>query len=125
MIIGIGIDVVSIKRFDKYAKNEKFLKKIFTENELNFCFKRKSKKTASLAARFSAKESFLKALNIGFSKGLILKDIELISEKSGNPKISLSGKAKDLYNKSSGNNILVSISHEEDYAISMVIIERN
>lgn len=110
-INGIGIDIVSINRFEKLYDRykEKFTKKIFTLNETKEAIE-KGHFIQSLSGKFSAKEAFIKAIN---KKIFNLTDIEVLSNKDGKPFINY----KNIkYN-------LISISHERDYAIAIVIIE--
>lgn len=112
MIIGIGIDILNIKRFEKIVKNNKnLLKRIFTENELNL-FENFSEKYLHLAGRFSLKEAIIKAgkdyLNIKS-----FKDIEILKDSDGKP----------LLTKPNGK-IFISVSHDGDYVVSIAIIEK-
>lgn len=111
MIIGIGIDIVNIKRFEKVVKNNpEILKRIFTENELNL-FENYKNKYLHLAGRFSLKESIIKAgqnyLNIKS-----FKDIEILKDENGKPIVA----------KPKGK-IFISISHDENYVVSFAVIE--
>lgn len=111
MIIGIGIDIVNIKRFEDVVKNNpNILTRIFTENELNL-FEHYKNKYLHLAGRFSIKESIIKAgknyLNIKS-----FKDIEILKDETGKPIIT----------KPKGK-IFISLSHDENYVVSIAIIE--
>ncbi len=112
MIKGIGVDIVSVGRikaiYEKFG--EKFLRKVFTENEIKYCFSHKNP-FPHFAARFAAKEAVIKALNK--PEGLRLKDIEIIKSIDGSPKIVIGDKPQTL--------IHCSLSHEKDYAIAFVI----
>ena len=110
-ISGVGIDIVSINRIAKiyYKYKEKFTDKIFTLNEIKEA-NEKGHFIQSISGKFSAKEAFIKA---SIQKISNLKDIEILSNIEGKPCISHENKK---YN-------LVSISHEKDYAIAVVIIE--
>jgi len=110
-ISGVGIDIVSINRIEKiYNKyKEKFTNKIFTSNEIQEAIE-KGHFMQSLSGKFSAKEAFIKASN---KKIYNLKDIEVLSNMDGKPYINFENKK---YN-------LLSISHEKDYAIAVVIIQ--
>ena len=91
-IIGIGTDIVNIKRIDhslrKYGFS--FKNKIFSKNEISYCEKRKNS-SAFYAKRFAAKEAFSKALGTGIRKGVNLKDIEISNNVQGKPSILLKG----------------------------------
>lgn len=107
----VGIDIVEVERIKSaIEKNPKFIEKVFTEKEIEYCEARKNK-YESYAGRFAAKEALSKAIGTGF-RDLSFLDIEVTNNALGNPKISY----KDI--KAS-----ISISHETHYAISIVIIE--
>ena len=117
-----GVDIIEIDRIknsiEKY--NETFLKKVFTENEINYCESHKAAKYQHYAARFASKEAVAKMLGTGFTKGIELCDIEIINEVSGKPEVKLHGKAKEIFEEKY-DKMDISISHSKEYAISMVI----
>lgn len=123
MILGHGIDIVSVDRIDQMIKKwgDSFLKKIYALSEIAYCKKRKN---ASLhfASRFAAKEAFAKALGIGITDGIRLSEIETVKEKSGAPMIRLKGKTSKIAKKKGVKEIYLSLSDEEDYAIASVIL---
>ncbi|MBU6339602.1 MAG: holo-ACP synthase [Rickettsiales bacterium] len=129
MIIGIGIDTVSVSRIEKLISEsgDNFLKKIFTDSEIN---KAQSKnltnaKTLFLAKRFAAKEAFSKAIGLGIGRGINFKDIEIDNDKLGKPFINiLNQKEEFIKNHFSVKNFVVhlSLSDEADHAIAMVTI---
>uniref|UniRef100_A0A7V3ZT65 Holo-[acyl-carrier-protein] synthase n=2 Tax=candidate division WOR-3 bacterium TaxID=2052148 RepID=A0A7V3ZT65_UNCW3 len=115
----IGIDIVNIGRIKKlYEKyGERFLKKVFTDEEIRYSLERKNF-INHLAGRFAAKEAFLKAIGTGLSKGISLKDVEVRREK-GAPHLNLYGKAKEML----GNKrVEISITHDKDYSIGVCIV---
>lgn len=108
-IIGLGIDIVEIKRFKKFKnRNEAFLKKVFTKNELDYCFSFRDS-APPLAGIFAAKEAVVKAAS---GKASIL-DVEIRHHKNGQPKIFTKNKSR--------KDILVSISHTKDLACAVAI----
>lgn len=118
VIIGTGIDLVFIPRFEVVADKwkDRFLDRVFTTAERDFCFQR-ANPVPSLAARFAAKEAFFKAARI---RRLSWKDIEIINDASGQPSFRLSGEAARMHGT---HNILLSLSHDGDYAAAQVTIE--
>jgi|TARA_B110000438_G_C15639940_1_gene574852 holo-[acyl-carrier protein] synthase len=125
-IFGIGTDIVSIKRIKKSLKlhGSKFKKRVFTNKEIKYCEK-KSNPSAFFAKRFAAKEALSKAIGIGISKGLNLKDIEVLNDFKGKPSIQLNGKAKIIVKKKINNkkyNVHLSLSDDEPWAIATVIV---
>ncbi|MBI5755682.1 MAG: holo-ACP synthase [Nitrospirae bacterium] len=125
MIIGTGIDIVAIKRIrDAEAKwGRRFLDRVFTEGEIKYAFIHKSP-YIYLAARFAAKEAMMKALGTGLINGLKWKDVEVINKESGRPEVVLHGKVKDIATHTGVTNIHLSISHDGEYAIAHVLLER-
>jgi holo-[acyl-carrier protein] synthase len=107
--MNIGIDIEEVKRFDKYVKNDAYLKRIFSKTEIEYCLK-KARPAQSLAARFAAKEAIWKALN---NKQLIISDISIKNTKDGAPEVYIKGKKQ--------NKIKVSLSHTKEYASAVAI----
>ncbi len=124
-ILGIGIDIIKIKRIKyinkKYKK--KFLKKILTKNEL-IEYKKKKNKIKYLAKKFTSKEAISKALGTGIKKGINFKSFEIYHNKYGKPKIKLFKKALLIFKKKKAKNINISITDEKKYAQSIVIISK-
>jgi holo-[acyl-carrier protein] synthase len=119
-----GVDIVDVKRIeDTLTANAKFAAKVFTEAEVVYCESKKLGKYESYAARFAAKEAFLKALGIGMYAGAALTEIEVVKDRAtGRPDLRLSGGAADIYGKKDGFSISVSLSHTEDTAIAIVVM---
>ncbi|OIO34823.1 MAG: holo-[acyl-carrier-protein] synthase [bacterium (Candidatus Ratteibacteria) CG_4_10_14_3_um_filter_41_18] len=122
MIFGSGIDIVHIKKLKKTTEKwgERFSHRIFTSRELNYCYQKKSP-FQHLAARFAAKEAFLKALEGEKNKELKWKEIEIDNKESGQPFYRLRGFGKSLMNKE-GIKPFLTISHSKDYAIAHCIL---
>jgi holo-[acyl-carrier protein] synthase len=121
MITGIGIDLVDIRRMERWKNNLKLLERYFNAEELSYILSQKS--ALSLAARFAAKEAFGKALGTGLTN-LVLKDIMVINQDNGKPELRLMGTAQDAMKKAGADKAHVSLSHERENAIAMVILER-
>lgn len=123
MIYGIGTDITKVNRFEKWVKNPEILKRFFHELEI---VEKKNVNAACehYASRFAVKEAFSKALGTGFT-GFDLKEICVTKNDEGKPFVSLSGKAADLFLERCGKAAIhLSISHEKEYAIAYVIIEK-
>lgn len=122
MILGVGIDIVEIKRIKSAIEsNEKFLEKIFTSTELEY-LKSRNLRPEYVAGRFAAKEAVAKALGTGF-RGFDFKDIEIDRTTLGKPIVILKGKAKLIAKKEGQYSIHLSISHGEDSAVAYAILE--
>lgn len=130
MILGFGIDLVSIKRieglFDKFG--QKFTGKIFTKHEIDFAANlNKDRQLEYFAKRFAVKEAFSKASGLGIGRGIDFIDVETINDKNGKPEVKLTSKAKLFLEKYFGTEdimINVSIADEVDLAIASVIISK-
>lgn len=124
MIFGIGIDIIEIHRIKQSIEkfDERFLNKIYTQTELDYCQSKKNK-YQHYAARFAAKEAIAKALATGWSKGFRWKDIEIFNEKSGMPSVSLSGNLKSFLG--SDKSLKITMSHSEHYVTCFAIIYAN
>lgn len=122
MVIGLGIDFVNVKRMRHWVEEDGIIKRYFHENEIEASLSRGSSSTLSFAARFAAKEAFGKALGTGL-RGLRLTDIEVKNNHNGKPDIILHETALEAFMDHGGISILLSLSHEEDAAVAVVIIE--
>ena len=122
MIIGLGTDIIEIERVRKAAGRKNFRDRVFTEIEQAYCESRGSHSAASYAARFAAKEAFFKALGTGIFTQL--KDVEVINDKRGAPKISLHGKAATLAEEMRVNKISLSLSHSLEFATAICVLEK-
>jgi phosphopantetheine--protein transferase-like protein len=115
MIIGIGIDIVEISRFQNV--NEKLLSKLFSEKELSYLL---TKKIESTAGAFAAKEAIVKSLGCGF-KSITPRCIEITHNINGMPGVILYENALAISKRLGVSKIDVSISHEKKYAIAFAI----
>ena len=122
MIYGIGNDIISVERIQKSIENygERFLNKVFTEEEVTYCELYGNKKYVHYAARFAIKESFSKAVGTGLAKGFKMNEVGVINEKSGKPTLVLKGELSEKYGHLLSH---ITISHADEYAIAMVILE--
>ncbi len=116
----IGIDIIEVERVEAAIEKhgEKFLRRIFTRKEIEYC-SRKRKAHQSFAGRFAAKEAVLKAMGTGLSSGIRWKDIEILNDEYGRPYVILHGRARELLN---GRRVDISISHSDTCATAVCII---
>ena len=125
MILGIGIDIIDIRRIKKIIikYGDRFLKKCFLQTEIHKSENRRNT-IQSYAKRYAAKEACAKALGTGLAKGVFWKNISVQNNLFGKPSIKLNGKASKRLNKLSKKkcSIVVSLSDEKNYAIANVII---
>ncbi|SEQ70757.1 holo-[acyl-carrier-protein] synthase [Treponema bryantii] len=123
MIAGIGTDIAEVKRFEKWVKNPEMIERFFNEKERSSA-KSDSAKCQHYAVRFAAKEAFSKALGTGII-GFNLKDVYITNNSEGKPELNIEGAALSLLKERLGDcNAFVSLSHEKEYAVAFVILEK-
>ncbi len=123
MIFGIGTDIIEVDRVETLiGKGQQYLETIFTPKEVEYC-ENKGKRAEHYAARFAAKEAFLKALGTGLRDGLMFAEIEILNDDLGKPQIFLHGKAQKLVEQHQINQVSLSLSHIKQIAIAVVILE--
>lgn len=124
MILGVGLDVVETPRVARALATygARFAERVFTAAELADCAGRADRAEA-LAARFAAKESFLKALGTGWITGLSLRDVEVTRATDGPPMLRLVGGAADRAAERGVRRVHLSLSHQTGLAAAVVILE--
>lgn len=120
MEIYTGTDIIEIDRIKDAIKSDTFIKKIFTEKEIEYCESKKNPaRIQSYAARFAAKEAIFKAISkvLLLDYGMEWKSIEILKEETGRPYVNLK-----IDNKKKQNlKIDVSLSHIKDYAVATAV----
>lgn len=126
MAISCGVDIIKISRIQESIEKmgDGFKKRIYTDEEISYCESKRMCMYESYAARFAAKEAVYKALSPDESKGTSWREIEVIKQKNGKPGIRLHGAFKNISDVQRIKNIEVSLSHDNDYAIANVVIEK-
>ena len=124
MIIGIGTDIIEVKRVKKAAIRfgDRFIQRIFTEYEIGYS-ENKANSFQHFAVRFAAKEALVKAMGIGLRDGILWRQIEIRNDDLGKPQIFCSGICKKILNELHVKSIHVSLSHIEKYGIATIILE--
>ncbi|HEX5317783.1 MAG TPA: holo-ACP synthase [Stellaceae bacterium] len=127
MIIGIGSDLIDIRRIDEAIKRygDRFLDRIFTETERKRC-DRRANRAEGYARRFAAKEAMSKALGTGFRRGVFWRDLGVVNMPGGQPGMLLTGGAlkrlEALVPAGMTARIDVSLTDEPPLAQAIVII---
>ena len=125
MIVSIGIDIIEVYRIrETIERTPRFVERVFTENERAYCDKKGAAAAQSYAARFAAKEAFLKAIKTGWRGKITWHDIEVVSDEMGVPSLKIRDEAKKILENTGANQIHLSISHTTDHAIAQVILEK-
>ncbi|MDR1863076.1 MAG: holo-ACP synthase [Treponema sp.] len=122
MIVGIGVDVVHVHRMERWRKTPGLLERFFHPEELSESLSKGNSADLSLAARFAAKEAFGKALGTGL-RGIVLNDVMVRNRHNGQPEIEVFGSARKALEKSGADRVHISLTHERDNAIAMVVLE--
>jgi len=124
MIFGIGTDIVCVERMQSSLEKhgEKFARRILTDSELAD-FKNSTNQTHFLAKRFAAKEAAVKAMGLGFSQGLSLRDIGVGHDDKGKPVLEYYDRALELCEELGIGNSYISIADEKDHAVAFVTLE--
>lgn len=124
MIVGIGVDLVDIRRIR--AGNDRFgnrlAQKLLSALEMSD-YHDHHDQAALLAKRFAAKEALVKALGIGFRNGVQLPQISIIHDKDGRPGFQYQGRIADILKERGVKSSHLSISDEKQYAIAYVVLE--
>jgi len=124
MIVGTGIDITEVPRIREVIERhgERFLRRIFTEGEIQYC-ESKANRMERYAARFAAKEAGMKAIGTGWNHGVRWRDIEVARKPGGRPTLLLHGKAAEFAAKLGATNIALSLTHTAEEAMAQVILE--
>ena len=120
-MLATGVDIIEISRIRRVLErySQRFLDRVFTPAEIEYCRGR----APNLAARFAAKEATMKALGTGVL-GVGWKDIEVVRAKSGAPGIKLHGRADQRAQRLGVWEASLSISHSNEYAVAFVVMQR-
>ena len=124
MIVGTGIDITEVPRIREAIQRhgERFLQRIFTEGEIQYC-ESKANRVERYAARFAAKEAGMKAIGTGWKHGVRWRDIEVARKPGGRPTLLLHGKAAEFAAKLGATNVALSLTHTAEQAMAQVILE--
>lgn len=124
-ISGTGIDLIEIHRIEQAVSRfgDRLLRRVFSEREIAYA-SGKANPYPSLAARFAAKEAFIKALSPISSEGLALNEIELVADEGlKKPGFTLYGRSREVVEAAGISGIVVSLTHSREYAAAVVILE--
>ena len=124
MIVGTGIDITEVPRIREAIQRhgERFLQRIFTEGEIQYC-ESKANRVERYAARFAAKEAGMKAIGTGWNHGVRWRDLEVARKPGGRPTLLLHGKAAEFAAKLGATNVALSLTHTAEQAMAQVILE--
>ena len=125
MIIGLGNDIIDIRRIEKTIERfgERFLARVFTETERRKS-DRRALRAASYAKRFAAKEACAKALGTGFSRGVFWHDLGVVNLPSGRPTLELTGGAAQILDEltPTGHDVRIDLTITDDFPTAQAIV---
>ena len=123
MILGTGIDIIEVERIAlRVGKDNGFKEFVFSKDEMSYC-DAKAAPFEHYAARFAAKEAFLKAVGRGWDSGLQWNEIEIFNETNGKPALRIKGMTEKMLAPLGIRIIHVSLSHLKSMATAIVILE--
>ena len=120
---GIGVDLVKIPRMREVIArwDERFLRRVFTEQEIAYCRARRDP-VPHFAARFAAKEAGMKALGTGLRLGVKWRELEVRRERGSAPTLILHGRSREIGASRGGRRMLLALTHEGDYALAQAML---
>lgn len=124
-VLGVGTDIIECSRIARVyeRQQERFLERVFTEGERAYCLAMRNP-VPFLAARFAAKEAVSKAFTTGIGEHLGWKSIEVVKGSREQPLIRLDAKGQALLEQVGGTDVLVSLSHTENYGHAVALVVR-
>jgi holo-[acyl-carrier protein] synthase len=122
MILGLGIDLVSISKIAESVNSESFQGKVFTPSEIEFC-ESFANPAEHYAGKFAAKEAFMKAIGKGIRQEVWFTQIEVLNGETGAPYVQVSGEAERTLSSLGVEIVHISISHTMDMAVAVIILE--
>jgi holo-[acyl-carrier protein] synthase len=120
MITGIGIDIIEVERVAEKLTKDGFREKVFSRMEITYCDAQGANRAQHYAARFAAKEAFLKAMGKGLQLSHELHEIEVTTNAEGKPELHLLGSLATLCKNQIHH---VSLTHVQATACAVVVIE--
>ena len=124
MILGLGVDIIEVERIRSSHQRfgERFLNRILHPNEISYSLSHKDP-GPFLAVRFAAKEAISKAFGTGIGAQLSWHDMEVARRESGEPYVILHGPGQKLLESRGARMVLISLSHTQNYATAVAVLE--
>ncbi len=123
-VLGVGVDLVECARIEHSLARfgKRFLHRVFTDGEIAYSQSMKFP-ARHLAARFAAKEALSKAFGTGIGKAMGWKDLDVRKKESGEPFVVLDGGAREMAERRSVRKVWITLSHTDQHAMAMIILE--
>jgi holo-[acyl-carrier protein] synthase len=124
MILGIGLDLCEVGRIRRLLEKDRvrFIRRVYRESEIAYCDARREPEI-HYAARFAAKEAFLKALGRGWRLGWT--QVEVVRSATGKPDLLLTGKAAEAATRRGVRHVHLTLTHTPDTAAAVIVLEGN
>jgi holo-[acyl-carrier protein] synthase len=124
-IVAIGLDLTRIERFAEAEarRGERFLERVFTSGEREYCERRATRRHVHYAGRFAVKEAVMKALGTGWTNGVRWVDIEVARAPGAAPRLLLHGETAEIAARRGIDRWHVTITHDAGIAAAVVVAE--
>ena len=122
-MLGIGCDLADVERIEKAIARKGFKERVFTPDEIAYCTGSRGDRAPSYAARFAAKEAFLKAIGTGLRGSGQLTDISVTNDDLGKPELRVTGYYATYIEKMGVKKIHLTLSHTATTAMAVVVLE--
>jgi holo-[acyl-carrier protein] synthase len=124
-IVALGLDLTEIQRLAEAEtrRGERFLARVFTPRERDYCERRAERRHAHYAGRFAVKEAVMKALGTGWTRGVRWVDIEVVRASGAPPELVLHGESASIARARGIDRWHVTITHDAGIAAAVVVAE--
>ena len=122
-MLGIGCDLADVERIEKAITRNGFKERVFTPDEIAYCTGSHGDKAQSYAARFAAKEAFLKAIGTGLRGSGQLTELSVVNDDLGKPELKVTGYYAAYVEKMGVTKIHLTLSHTATTAMAVVVLE--
>ena len=122
-MLGIGCDLADVERIEKAIARNGFKERVFTPDEIAYCTGPHGDKAQSYAARFAAKEAFLKAIGTGLRGSGQLTELSVTNDDLGKPELRVTGYYASYIEKMGVTKIHLTLSHTATTAMAVVMLE--
>lgn len=125
MIYAVGTDLVEVARIERIMERwrERFVRRVYSAEEIRYC-RAKGSPAQHFAARFAAKEAFLKGVGVGMAGGVGFRDVEVTTGAKGKPELRFHGRAREMVDRAGITGSHISMSHTDRYAVAFVVLEK-
>ena len=123
MILGLGIDVVDIPQMKELLRSEAFIRKVFSEAEIEICTSL-ANSAECFAGKFAAKEACMKAVGRGICQGVWFTQIEVLNAASGAPYLQVSKEMEKSFLELGVRTAHLSLTHSRQTAAAVVVLEK-